>query len=151
MVTTEQRNGVETVGRRGIAAEPVRGTMVAYLDALRTGGDYGRFFSDDVAFTLMDTGETTRGRGAVVNLIDYLHGIAFAATPQFAPPVVLEVRAMLEAVFVATHTGEFAGIAPTRRPVRVPYAVAYDLAGGTITALRAYLPMDALIRQLRDA
>jgi predicted ester cyclase len=58
---------------------------------------------------------------------------------------------MLEAVFIATHTGEFAGIAPTQRPVRVPYTVAYDLAGDEITALRVYLPMDALVRQLRDA
>lgn len=143
MVTTEQT--------AGIATERTRRTMDAYLDALRTGGDYGRFFSEDVAFTLVDTGETTHGRDAVVNLIDYLHQIAFAATPEFAPTVVTEDRAMLEAVFVATHTGEFAGIAPTHRPVRVPYTVAYDLPGDEITALRVYLSMDVLIRQLRDA
>ena len=143
MVTTEQTTD--------IAVERTRRTMDAYLDALRTGGDYGRFLSEGVEFTLVDTGETTHGREAVVNLIDYLHQVAFAATPEFAPPVVATDRAMLEAVFVATHTGEFAGVAPTHRSVRVPYTVAYDLAGDKITALRVYLPMDALVRQLRDA
>ncbi len=60
-------------------------------------------------------------------------------------------RAAVEAEFVGTHVGEFAGLAPTGRLVRVPYAVAYDLAGETIAALRLYLPLDALVRQIRDA
>jgi predicted ester cyclase len=58
---------------------------------------------------------------------------------------------MLEAAFVGTHVGEFAGIAATGRAVRLPYAVAYDLADGRIAALRIYLATDALVRQLRDA
>jgi hypothetical protein len=35
--------------------------------------------------------------------------------------------------------------------VRLPYAVVYDLADGTITALHAYFPIQALVNQLRTA
>ena len=34
--------------------------------------------------------------------------------------------------------------------VRLRYAVAYDLGADTISAVRLYLPLDALVRQLRD-
>src|SRR6185295_5269761 len=57
-------------------------------------------------------------------------------------------HAMLEADFVGTHIGEFEGIPATSRHVRVPYAVAYDIAGNQITALRLYFPLDALLRQI---
>ena len=51
-----------------------------------------------------------------------------------------EGKAAIEADFVGTHTGEFAGVAPTGRAVRVPYSVIYDLRGDQISALRIYLP-----------
>ena len=57
----------------------------------------------------------------------------------------------LEAVFVGTHTAEFAGIAATGAEVRLPYTVFYDLEGGKIVELRAYFPISALVQQLRDA
>jgi predicted ester cyclase len=49
---------------------------------------------------------------------------------------------------VGTHAGEFAGIQPTGRAVRVPYSVVYDLRGDKISALRIYFPMSLLIEQL---
>jgi predicted ester cyclase len=124
--------------------------MEAYLDALITGGDYGAFLDDDVTFTMTETGEVTRGRAGVVGLIDYLHQQAFTATPVVTSVIVDAAQAALEAEFVGTHSGEFAGIAASGREVRVPYAVGYDLAGSAITALRIYLPMEELVRQLRD-
>jgi predicted ester cyclase len=42
--------------------------------------------------------------------------------------------------FAGTHIGEFAGIVPAGRAVRVPYSVVYDLRGGQISALRIYSP-----------
>ena len=52
--------------------------------------------------------------------------------------IVGEGTAALEAVFVGTHTGEFAGIPATGKQVLVPYAVFYELAEGRITALRIH-------------
>lgn len=130
--------------------ERTRSTLTAYLEALVARGDYGRYFSESVTLTMADSGEVTRGREAVVGLIDYLHTQAFDATPVVQSLVVDGSRAALEAELVGTHAGEFAGIAPTGRSVRLPYAVAYDVESGSITALRIYQSTDALVRQLRE-
>ena len=42
----------------------------------------------------------------------------------------------------------FAGKPATGKDIRVPYSVVYDLQGEQITALRIYLAMDEIVRQL---
>ncbi len=39
-------------------------------------------------------------------------------------------------------------MAATGREVRVPYCMVYELEGEKIGALRGYMPMDVLMRQL---
>jgi predicted ester cyclase len=53
--------------------------------------------------------------------------------------------------FVGRHVGEFGGIGATGREVRVPYCVVYELRGEKIGAVRIYLSLDVLLRQLGDA
>ena len=72
--------------------------------------------------------------GAIVGL----HEQSFDARPEVTNLIVSEGTAAVEAVFVGTHTGEFAGIPATGREVAVPYAVFYELADGEITALRIH-------------
>jgi predicted ester cyclase len=122
----------------------------AHLEALRSAGDCGTALTDDVVLTFMETGEITHGRAAVVSLLDYLHQGAFLAPPSVASLVAGADQAMIEAEFAGVHAGEFAGIAPTGRRVRVPYVAAYDLGASAISAVRLYLPLDSLVRQLRD-
>ena len=132
------------------AAARAWATVSAHLDALCSAGDCGTALTDDVVLTIMETGEVIRGRVAVAALLAYLHRSAFAAPPAVATLVAGTERAMIEAEFTGQHTGEFAGIPPTGRMVRHPYAVAYDLGADTISAVRLYLPLDALVRQLRE-
>lgn len=127
-----------------------RDILNTYLEALLARGDYGKHFAETVTFTLMDTGEVTQGREAVVGLIDYLHTQAFDATPVVRSLVVDGKQAVLEADFAGEHAGEFAGIGPTGRQVKLPYAVVYDVDTSSITALRIYLSMDALVRQITE-
>ena len=56
----------------------------------------------------------------------------------------------IEADFVGTHTGEFAGVQATGRTVRVPYSVVYDLRGDKIARLRMYFPVSLLVEQLTN-
>jgi predicted ester cyclase len=81
-------------------------------------------------------------------LIRYLHEQAFDAHPQVKGLLVDGERAALEADFVGRHASEFAGKPATGKDIRVPYSVVYDLQGDQITALRIYLAMDEIVRQL---
>jgi ketosteroid isomerase-like protein len=134
-----------------MSVEETRTTLDRYLDALLNGGDFGSFFSDDVLWTTMETGEEIRGRGPVRDFILALHTHVFHASPEVRSITVADGAAGLEAVFIGEHAEEFAGIAPRGTMVRLPYAVFYDVEGGSITALRAYVSIAALTQQLRAA
>ena len=134
-----------------MSVQQVRETLQQYVEALLARGDYGRFFAPDAQFAVMGTDQQTRGAEAAEQAIRFLHETAFDAKPQLINLVVDEHGAAAEAVFVGTHTGEFAGMQASGNAVRVPYSVFYEVQGDKITALRIYMPMDQLVAQVRDA
>jgi predicted ester cyclase len=125
-----------------------RQMMQDYIDALVKRGDFARYFTEDVVATFEGTDQRADGRQAAGDLIRYVHEGSFDAKPELKNLIVDAGKAAIEADFVGTHTGEFAGIQPTGRVVRVPYSVIYDLRDGQISALRIYFPMSLLIEQL---
>ena len=127
-----------------------RQVMQEYLDLLVKRADYSALFTDDVIVTFEGTDQRAEGRQAAEQLIRYVHEGAFDAKPEVKNLLADDGRAAIEADFVGTHTGEFAGIAATGRDVRVPYSVVYDLHGDKISALRIYFPMGLLIEQLQN-
>lgn len=131
-----------------MSVDATRATMTAYLDALLSDGDFAQYLADDVVLTVMDTGQEVTGQQAVVDTIVALHQQIFKAQPELTGLIVGEGTAAAELVFAGTHTGEFAGIAPTGRSVRVPYAAFYDLADGKITAIRLFGFASGLVLQL---
>src|SRR3954471_4363666 len=137
-----------STGGGGMAVETTERVLREYIEALLSRGDYGRFFSDDVLWTTMETGEEIRGREAVRDYIVALHTMLFDARPVFRRTVAGDDVALLEADFVGRHIGEIGGVAPTGRDVKVPYCVVYDISGEQISALRAYFPIAALLQQL---
>ena len=104
--------------------------------------------ADDVVFTHMATGDEHRGPDAVRKMLDYMYRQAFNATAEIHTKVCSEDHALIEADFVGTHTGEFAGIPATGRQVRVPFCVVYDIADDRITRGRVYMEMPVMMRQL---
>jgi ketosteroid isomerase-like protein len=124
--------------------EATQRVMDAYIEALRGGGDFARFYAPDVVWTFTEDGEQVQGRDAVRDVVVGLHTQAFTAHPELRGLLVGDGTAMLEAVFVGKHTGEFADVPATGLEVRQPYCVAYDVAEDAITALRAYFPTAAL-------
>ncbi len=121
-----------------------------YGEALLSGGDFARFFTDDVVWTTMETGHEIRGREAVRDYIVAMHTTIFEARPVIRNTAVGDRFALLEADFVGRHVGEVADVPATGKDVNVPYCVVYDIDGERIRALRAYLPMAALMQQLRS-
>jgi steroid delta-isomerase-like uncharacterized protein len=134
-----------------MSVEETEATINEYLDALANGGDFASFFAEEIVWTTMETGDQVRGREGVRDFIVALHSQLFDASMERKNVTVADGVAGLEAVFVGTHTAEFAGIAATGAEVRLPYTVFYDLDGGKIVELRAYFPISALVQQLRDA
>jgi predicted ester cyclase len=124
--------------------------MTAYLDTLMARGAYEKFFTADASLYLMGTDQEAHGREQVTGMIRYLHEQAFDAHPQIKCLLVDGEKSAIEADFVGKHVAEFAGKAATGKEVRVPYSVVYDLEGEQIAALRIYMSLDALIRQLED-
>lgn len=134
-----------------MSVEQVRETLRQYVEVLLARGDYGRFFASDMQFAVMGTDQQTRGAEAGEEAIRFLHEIAFDAKPEIINVVVDENGAAAEAVFVGTHTGDFAGMHATGSAVRVPYSAFYEVDHDKITALRIYMPMDQLAAQVRGA
>jgi predicted ester cyclase len=131
---------------RPMSAE--RQVIQDYIDALVKRADFTRYFTEDVIATFEGTDQRADGRKAAGDLIRYVHENAFDARPELKTLLVDIGKAAIEADFAGTHTGEFAGIQPTGRAVRVPYSVIYDLRDDQISALRIYFPMSLLIEQL---
>ena len=125
-----------------------RQVMQDYLDTLIKRGDFRVYFADDIVASVEGTDQTAVGRDRAGQLIRYMHEIAFDAHAELKNLLVDDGKAAIEADFVGTHTGEFAGIEPTGRDVRVPYSVVYDLRGDKISGLRIYFPMGLVIEQL---
>jgi hypothetical protein len=99
-------------------------TMSAYFTALAT-GRFRQFFTDDVTWTTIQSGAVVRGAESVEGAINGLH----AHMPD------LSTRQLMFAQGVAYLEGTCAGSSDGDR---IPFCVAYDLAGDRIQAMRAY-------------
>ena len=104
--------------------------------------------AEDVVFTTMATGDEHRGVEGVRRMLRHVYHEAFDAAAESRNRIYADDHAVLEADFVGTHIGTFAGIPATGRKVRVPLCVVYDLCDGKIVRGRVYLELPVLMRQL---
>jgi steroid delta-isomerase-like uncharacterized protein len=128
-----------------MSIEGTRETMLRYFNS---GHSDVRAMADDVVFTIMATGAEHRGREGVTAMLSYFYHVAFDATAETRVTLFGETNAMVEGDFVGKHIGEFAGIPPTGKDVRVPLCVVYDLDHNKIRRGRVYFEMPVLLRQL---
>src|SRR5262245_42848536 len=76
--------------RYPMSTELTRETMTGYLRTLVERGAYGAYFTDNVTFTLMGTGQEVKGRSEVEQFIRYFHEQAFDAQPILKNTVVAD-------------------------------------------------------------
>ena len=104
--------------------------------------------ADDVVFTTMTTGEENVGREAVRQMLHHIYHVAFDAQAETRTLLCDEAHAVLEAVFVGRHIGEFAGVPATGKHVRVPLCVIYDFRNNEISRARVYFEVPAFLAQV---
>jgi hypothetical protein len=133
-----------------VDTETTRRLIFEYWDALAPEYDFERYFTDDVSWTDMDTGGVFKGPAEVRGHILALHVHAFRYTPpERARSLGVDGGYVyLESDFVATHVGEFEGVAPTGASVDVPFALTYEWHEDKIRAMRFYMSMRELHRQI---
>jgi steroid delta-isomerase-like uncharacterized protein len=104
--------------------------------------------ASDVVFTNMATGDKNNGPEEVKQMLNFIYHTAFDAHAETKNLIVTEANAVFEAEFVGKHIGEFAGVPPTSKSVRVPLCVVYDIESDKIKRARVYFEIPALMVQL---
>jgi steroid delta-isomerase-like uncharacterized protein len=132
---------------REVTLESTKKVMCQYIDSEHTDVS---IMSDDVVFTHMATGEEHHGPDSVLQMLNYMYHVAFNAKAETKNEFYAEGKAVIEADFVGTHIGEFAGIPATNKNVSVPLCVVYDLENNKIKRARVYLEMPVLFKQLTE-
>lgn len=108
-----------------------------------------KYLTEDTVFINMNSSELTIGREAVTKMLHYIYHMAFDAHAEITNTIVTNNKAVLEANFVGKHIGEFAGMQPTGKSVKVPLCVTYDLdENGLVKVARVYMLESVMIQQL---
>lgn len=128
-----------------MSIETNQNIMISYLESNHS--DLS-MMAEDVVFTNMATGEKHSGPKAVAQMLQFIYHVAFEAHAETKNIIINETNAVLEGDFVGNHIGEFAGIAPTNKFVKVPLCVVYDLENDKIKRARIYFEIPALLAQL---
>lgn len=130
---------------RSMSVEETRTVISRYLES---GHSDLAIMAPDVCFTVMATGQEFRGPEAIGAMLRYFYQQAFEADATNERLVVGEGHVVGEWDFVGRHIGEFAGVPPTGKEVRVPLAVSYDLEDGKVTRGRVYFETPAFLAQV---
>ncbi len=102
----------------------------------------------DAVFHDVASGQDYIGREAIAAMLDYVYHVAFEARSETVRTVVGDGAAVLEAVLVGIHTGEFAGVPATGREVRIPLVVSYRIADGQVQEAFVYLLVASFLQQV---
>ena len=107
-----------------------------------------KYVADDAVFINMSTGEQTKGKEAIGNMLNFIYHIAFDAHAKVINSIITSDKALLEGKFMGRHIGEFAGMPATNKEVNVPLVVSYDLENGLVKVARIYMLDDVMMKQL---
>lgn len=102
----------------------------------------------DAVFHDVASGQDYIGREAIAAMLDHVYDVAFQARAEEVRTTVGDGAAVLEAVVVGTHTGEFAGVPATGREVRIPLVVSYRIADGSVQEANVYLMVSTFLQQV---
>lgn len=117
-----------------MSVEETRKVMEIYWSFLNP-----EIIAENAVYKVMPTGEETRGRDNILDLIRNFYSMVFEGDTEDERSFFADGHAVLEGTLVAKHVGTFAGIAPTGNEVRLPMAIIYDVGDGHVQGARIYL------------
>jgi hypothetical protein len=120
-----------------MTVEQTRATMDLYFETMGKAGDFSAYFSDDVTWLMVDTGQEVRGPAPVRDYILELHGKMFTQE-QPHDLVITDHNAYIEGESVNAVAGSVRGLS---------YCLVYDLASSRITAMRCNGSIAALMSE----
>jgi steroid delta-isomerase-like uncharacterized protein len=126
-----------------VTIERNRDAVVGYLERHEA-----EKLAADAVFTDMSSGQVWTGREQIGGMLDAMYHQMFDARADLKNLIVDEDHAVLEAMFVGRHIGEFAGVPATNKDVSVPLAVIYDLRDGQIVAGRVFWTVPVFLAQV---
>ena len=112
--------------------EQTLATMNRYFEVMGGDGDFSEFFVDDIRWLMVDTGYEVRGRTAVRDYINELHGRMLSGEQRDL--VVADGHAYLEGSAVNADASS----------PGLSYCLVYDVGQGVITDMRCYGSLAAL-------
>jgi hypothetical protein len=110
-----------------MSLDQTRRTMDSYFNAMGAGNDFSKFYTADVRWIMIDSGQEVRGPAVVRDYVLALHGRMFGH--QQRQLVVADGHAYLE--------GECVNQPDVTEP-RYVYCLVYDLDGDRIRDMRCY-------------
>jgi steroid delta-isomerase-like uncharacterized protein len=128
-----------------MSVENTREVISKWIDSEHTDTSV---LDEDVVFTSMNTAEEDRGPEGVLQSLNYIYHVAFDNHFELTNLIIDGQIGAAEADFVGEHIGEFAGIPPTHKQVRVPLCVVYEVEDDKIKRARIYFEMPAMFEQL---
>ena len=127
----------------------VRSIIEAYELSGRPASD---FLADDVEYKIIATGETARGKDAVLEMLKGFYSDSFSEVKTSTRNIAADEEkglGFIEFTFRGRHTGrEFMGIKPAARTVEFPLLNIYEISNGKIRSARLYYDTETLRRQL---
>ena len=128
-----------------MSVESTEWVMRKYWDSQHTDAS---MLAEDVVFTMMATGQETKGPEAVLQMLHWFYHVAFDAHAETSNEIIADGKAVIEVEIVGRHIGEFAGVPATGKSFRVPLSVVYDVEDERITRARIYFEIPALMAQI---
>ena len=126
-----------------MSVEKTQEIVLGYLS-----GHNPEALAEDAVFTMMGDGSEDKGREAIAQKLQYFYSIAFDARFESINTIFGDGHAVTEGHMVGKHIGEFAGIPPTGKVVRVPMCVSYDVENDQIQRARVYFLISTLMQQI---
>jgi predicted ester cyclase len=125
-------------------ADVNREAVLAYLN-----GHRGDLLRDDAVFTSLTTGQQWIGRDAIGGMLNWFYHEALDAQVEDSELIADDDKVVLLGVVVGRHTGTFAGVEATGKPIRMALVVIYDMADGTIARGRVLFDAAAFLAQVQ--